>query len=148
MLYFAYGGNTNRKHISKYYPNIKFFSRGKLHNYKVVFRKVSSDLQMENSYCDIDECNKSCVEGVIYTVEKEDILKLDKQEKEGVLYKRILVSIEDEFNNIINCYTYIMINKENPYGHPSVRYYRIVLDGYSEYGLNISQLIDAIKMVK
>ena len=65
MLYFAYGGNTNRTHISKYYPNIKFFSRGKLNNYKVVFRKVSSDLQMENSYCDIDECNKSCVEGVI-----------------------------------------------------------------------------------
>ena len=148
MFYFAYGGNTNRTHISKHYPNVKFFSRGKLNNYKVVFRKVSPDLKMENSYCDIDTCVDSVVDGVIYTLEKEDVLKLDKQEKEGVLYNRVLVDIQDEFNNTINCYTYIMINKENPYGLPTLRYYKIVLDGYTEYGLNINKLVDAIKLVK
>lgn len=148
MFYFAYGGNTNRTHISKHYPNVKFFSRGKLNNYKVVFRKVNSHLKMENSYCDVDTCVDSVVDGVIYVVEKDDVLKLDKQEKEGILYNRVLIDIQDEFNNTISCYTYIMINKDNAYSHPSLRYYRLVLDGYSEYGLNITQLIDAIKLVK
>ena len=41
-----------------------------------------------------------------------------------------------------------MINKENPYGLPTLRYYKIVLDGYTEYGLNINKLVDAIKLVK
>jgi hypothetical protein len=148
MFYFAYGGNTNSKVIMKNYFMTKKSTKGKLLNHKLVFRKVDSSLKMEESYCDVEEEIGSYVEGIIYTTTKEDILKFDKQEKAGQLYERELVDIEDEYGNNLSCYMYKMINRDFPYGHPSIRYYKMVLDGYTENLLPISQIVNAVKLIK
>ena len=142
--YFAYGGNTNNDHINKNYPNIKFYSIGILYDYKLVFRKSLDSLNMENAYCDIDKEKYKEVNGVIYELTSNDIKKLDIQEHTGVLYKRKLFEVKSLNNNeLIKCYTYIMINKDLPYSKPTDRYYKIVLDGYKYYKLTLSQLHNA-----
>ena len=142
--YFAYGYNTNNDHININYPNIKFYSIGILYDYKLVFRKTLDSLNIENAYCDIEKEKYKEVNGVIYEISLKDMKKLDIQEHTGVLYKRKLFEIKSLNNNdLIKCYSYIMINKDLPYSKPTDRYYKVVLDGYKYHKLSLSQLHNA-----
>ena len=145
--YFAYGGNTNNYHMSNSYSNSKIYSIGLLNDYKLVFRKSLDSLNLENVYCDIDYEKYKSVFGVIYELSLDDINKLDKQEYNGILYNRILVDIHLSNNQIIKCFTYIMINKDMLYSKPSDRYYKIVIDGYRYHKLPLSQIYNAINEI-
>jgi len=143
--YFAYGGNTNKDHINNSYPDIKFYSIGILYDYKLIFRKSLDSLNIENAYCDIEKDVNKETYGVIYELSLEDIKRLDIQEYNGILYKRKSLEIKSLNNNeMIKCYTYIMINKDLPHLKPADRYYKIVLDGYKFYKLPLSQLYNAL----
>jgi hypothetical protein len=145
--YFAYGGNTNNNHMTTSYPNSKFFSIGLLYNYKLAFRKSLNNLNLENAYCDIDYQENKTVYGIIYELSLDDINKLDDQEYNGILYKRISIDIQLLNHQIIKCYTYIMINKDMPYSKPNDRYYKVVIDGYNYHNLPLSQIYNAINEI-
>ena len=150
--YFAYGGNTNNNHMTRSYKDHKIFSIGLLKDYKLVFRKSLEGLKLENAYCDIDYKENEQVYGVIYELSYDDIIKLDKQEMNGVFYDRILVNVnivdikceKKLYEPVFECITYIMKHKDKPYAIPSQRYYEVVIDGYLFHGLPLKQIYDAV----
>jgi len=145
-LYFAYGGNTNKNHMTKHYPDVTFVSKGILKGYKIIFRdtqpfkeKNTSLSNLESAYCDIIKSKDDSVEGVLYKLDNKSKEKLDNQEKVPLLYLIKEVEVETEVESKvekINVFTYVMREDiECKIGIPSERYYNIVKNGYQMYNL-------------
>lgn len=94
--YFAYGSNMNpdRMNIRKAYFANRIFA--KLDNYRLVFNKTSK-ANSDEGFANIIPDDNSIVEGALYEVEWESILKLDHFEGYPVAYRReeILVTKSD-----------------------------------------------------
>ncbi len=142
-LYFAYGGNTNKIHMTKHYPNVTFVCKGILKDYKVIFRDTqpfkerNTELtQLESAYCDITKSKNDIVEGVVYQIDEKSKEKLDIQEKVPLLYIVKEIEVETENKKKITVFTYIMREDiECKIGVPTERYCNIVKNGYQIYNL-------------
>jgi gamma-glutamylcyclotransferase (GGCT)/AIG2-like uncharacterized protein YtfP len=143
IYYFAYGGNCNKIHITKHYPNIQFVDVGILSDYKVIFRdtepfkQVNSSLNnIESAYCDIIKCKDNVVYGILYKIDDDSKRRFDIQEKVPDLYviKEVKITLKSEE---IKAFTYVMREDiECKIGIPTERYYNIVKNGYQIYNIN------------
>ncbi len=144
-FYFAYGGNTNKTHMTKHYPDVTFISKGILKDYKVIFRDtqpfklVNNELNgIESAYCDIIESKSDSIEGLIYKLDDKSKEKLDIQEKVPLLYLIKEIEVESMINKEkMKVFTYVMREDiECKSGVPTERYYNIVKNGYQMYNID------------
>lgn len=99
MKYFAYGSNMSLSNMTK--RDVNFTSREKatLKGYKFIINKISKK-NPGVGFANIIRDDNSEVEGIVYEVSQEDILKLDKYEGYPKHYRRESFIINDE-NTII-----------------------------------------------
>ena len=145
LYYFAYGGNTNPRFISKKYPNIKFINQGILDNYQLKCHSVENELQMEHAYMDIISSETSQVYGVIYELTEQDLQQFDQQEKLNKLYKREIIKIRLQDKTYIDCWVYQMIDQEKRNViKPTERYWNTCIYGYQYHNLPLQQLEQSV----
>ena len=129
-LYFAYGMNTNRDEMAYRCPTAKPIGRAILPGYRFEFK----------SFATIVPSSKEQVEGVLWTITDTDEQSLDLLEGYPEFYDKKYVKIKQGIDYI--AMTYIMNLREK--GHaPSDGYYRMVSQGYQQFGLSQQQLLEA-----
>jgi gamma-glutamylcyclotransferase len=105
MYYFAYGSNMDEKRMIE--RGVKFLSKekGTLNGYRFVINKKSQK-NPNIGFANIIKDNNSEIEGIIYEVDYEDIIKLDRFEGFPNHYSRDYHLINDK-----QCIVYIANNK-------------------------------------
>ncbi len=123
--YFAYGSNMSPTRISKRLGRDLTGSSAILLNYRLVFDKQSE----EGGKANIRASPGSVVEGIIYEVYENDLLKLDYYE--GVhtaQYSRIYIMVTNASGKSWTAVTYQALNT-GPETPPSREYLNFLLEG-------------------
>ena len=110
-LYFSYGSNMSSMRLKKRVESAEVISSGILENHKLVFHKKSKD---GSGKCDAfftDSVNDR-VYGVIYSIHKKDIKKLDRCEGLNSGYKKEDVDIDIANDEKVKAFTYIATDIE------------------------------------
>ena len=130
-LYFAYGMNTNREEMAYRCPTAIPLGKAVLFGYQFEFK----------SFATISHDPNKKVEGVLWSITPTDEMALDVLEGFPEFYtKKNVKVIHDDMSYI--AMTYIMSPRERNYP-PSDGYYSMVSQGYQQFGLSQSQLLEA-----
>ncbi len=106
MLYFAYGSNMNQDRMKKRGADFSCARKALLKDYQLKFNKVSTK-NNDEGFANIITTDGSMVEGVLYQLDDESLLKLDKFENYPISYKREIVKVEIEDAILLEATTYI-----------------------------------------
>ena len=130
-LYIAYGSNLNIEQMLHRCPTARIVGSGILPDYKLVFSRVASIIPEERSFvpCGVWEIDYHCEKA------------LDHYEGFPWLYhKETLSAIFD--GKPVAAMAYIMNHIE--ISPPSYSYYRVIEDGYTDFGLDHDSLVKAL----
>ena len=110
---------------------VNFYEKfsGKLEGWELVFDKIASG-KIGVAYSNISPKENSCVEGIIYKIKSEDILKkLDKDEGVPIHYKKEHMPVKTS-NGFLECLVYIANpNKTQEELKPEKKYLNEILAG-------------------
>ena len=123
--YFAFGSNMSAKRMHQRLGLSPSRSGAILHNYEMVFNKHSNDGGKAN----IMFSHGNLVEGILYFLNEEDLLTLDKFE--GVAskqYKRYDIEVQDSNKKSIAAVTYKALNT-GQISAPTDEYLNYILEG-------------------
>ncbi len=134
MYYFAYGSNLNREQMQERCPDSEPVAKAKLEGYRLCFNRVA----------DIVEDEGSLVWGAIYTVSPRDIKNLDRYEGYPNFYDKLDVDVADDQGKVYRAFVYVMTSKGCR--EPNDSYYRIIVEGYRDWGLEPAPLQQALKL--
>jgi hypothetical protein len=137
-FYFAYGSNLDVTQMLMRCPSAKFIGKAVLKNYRLEIRK----------HMDIDNVPGATVEGVVYSMTKEDIAVLDRYEGVPFSYNKLRVTVKVGNLIVPNVVTY-MKNKANiQYILPTKVYYNRVLGGLKFWSLDTTAFHKAYKKIR
>ena len=129
MKYFAYGSNMNPERMKDRGVDFIKSKAGILRNYKLTFSKICSE-NNKSGYANIVANKNSIVEGVVYEINDNDILKLDTFEDYPEKYNRIELDIELKDKTTTKAITYIATKGEIKNGlKPTKEYLNHLLKG-------------------
>ena len=111
-LYFSYGSNMSSMRLKKRVESAEVISSGILENHKLVFHKKST--KDGSGKCDAFLTNSpnDKVYGVIYSIHKNDLKRLDSFEDLNGGYKKEDVDIAIANGEKVKAFTYIATNIE------------------------------------
>lgn len=89
-LYFAYGSNMSPPRLRARLPSVQGYGAARLDGHALAFHKSGTD---GSGKCDIPECARSTVFGVVYEIARDDLAVLDRIEGVGVGYEREMIQI-------------------------------------------------------
>ena len=95
MKYFAYGSNMSSHRLTERDVNFKSKEKGTLKGYRFIINKKSQK-NPNIGFANIIRDDNSEVEGIIYEVSQEDIIKLDRYEGSPKHYKRETYIIDNK----------------------------------------------------
>ena len=123
-LYFAYGSNLNVEQMSYRSPTARRVGAEYFPGWRLVLRGVA-DIEIGEP--------EDMIPGGIWEIGPEDEAALDRYEgvKHG-LYRKVII------NGML---TYQM--NHSGYAYPSSDYFRTILEGYRDFGLDESELYNA-----
>ena len=125
LNYFAFGSNMSAQRMHERLGWSPSRSGAILHNYEMIFNKHSNDGGKAN----IMSSPGNIVEGILYSVNEEDLLILDKYE--GVSskqYKRYEIKGRDKNKNSIPAVAYKALNT-GKVSAPTEEYLNYILEG-------------------
>lgn len=130
-LYFSYGMNTNTAQMAHRCPAAISLGPAELDGYELVFRGCA----------DIRARERTTMEGVLWDITDDCLAALDILEGYPTYYTRYDVPVfhDGEWKTA-------MVYKMN-YGDiypPSAGYLRMLFEGYSEHGADVSQIYEAV----
>lgn len=131
-LYFAYGSNINMKQMKERCPSATFFSKAIMRDYRLDFPRRSE--RWGGGVAGITKDESNFVEGVIYELTFEDLLKLDIFE--GVKekrYERKKASVELSDGRSIEVWVYFANMQDGWPFAPSRKYIETILEGAKEH---------------
>lgn len=128
-FYFAYGSNLNLRQMGNRCRGSKYISNYKLEDYQLTFRGVA----------DVIPAPGNLVVGALFSVNGNDLSRLDKYEGYPTLYDRVY--IQDEFFGTIMFYEM----QKGKFGFPTKRYFECIEKGYADCGLPIGKLNEALR---
>ena len=131
MLYFAYGMNTNIDQMAHRCPNAISLGVAELPDYELVFRGCA----------DIEPTLDSGMDGVLWDITDNCLAALDVLEGYPTFYTRYSV---DVFHN--GEWKSALVYKMNAGDifPPSAGYLRMLFEGYSEHGADVTQIYAAV----
>lgn len=128
VLYFAYGSNMATSQMQKRISSAKTLNTGYIRGWKVICNKRSKD---GSGKANIVQQNEHCTWGVVYEIDTEDVLKLDRFEG-GYNRVTVFVTIDDESS--VSAETYISEDIiEEPVAFDW--YKELIIIGAEEHGL-------------
>ena len=125
LNYFAFGSNMSAQRMHERLGWSPSRSGAILPDYEMIFNKHSNDGGKAN----IMSSSGNIVEGILYSVNEEDLLILDKYE--GVSskqYKRYEIEVRDNNKNSITAVTYKALNT-GKVSAPTEEYLSYILEG-------------------
>lgn len=136
IYYFSYGANTLQRAMSQRCPAAKSLGKATLENYKLEFAY----------HADVTESEGDTVDGVLWEVTYDCIDALDIFEGYPEYYNRKTVST-NHGGHYVNAYIYQMSDRTRLLQTPSDSYFNVLKEGYTEHGIDITQLDMAIAAV-
>ena len=131
MLYLAYGMNTNVAQMANRCPAAVSLGVAELPDYELVFRGCA----------DIEPTPGSCMEGVLWDITDDCLAALDVLEGYPSFYTRYEVTVfhDSEWKTAL-------VYKMNAMDlfPPNAGYLRMVFEGYSEHGADVTQIYRAV----
>jgi len=134
ILYFSYGHNTNIGEMLKRIPEAKLLGRASVYGYKFSLEHFSN----------IQPDKNSSIEGVLYSIPKNVVQKLDFLEDHRTHYKHITLSV-NYGGKIVKAYAYQMFTNYHDKKLPTRKYINFIAQGYRQNKIPMSQLINAVK---
>lgn len=132
-LYGSYGMNTNRHQMASRCPNAISIGRLDIPDYRLVFRGVAD---IEESYGDI-------LQTVLWDITPECEVALDILEGYPHFYGKTYLDIEiDGKEHAVMLYK--MNDYIRDYSEPSRFYEELLIEGYQDHDLDLSQIYDAM----
>lgn len=133
MNYFAYGSNMSTAYLRRYCPSATFLLRAALPNFRIEFRRYSTDLQ--GGISTILEAPGELVQGVVYEIPEAEILALDELEDVPLgLYRRDSFLVLGEDGAWHAAALYRVVTPTGPYA-PAASYVEMMVTGAMEHGL-------------
>lgn len=134
MNYFAYGSNLSTQYLREYCPSATFVRRADLPNFRIEFRRFSTDMQ--GGISSIVEAPGELVHGVIFHVDKAEIEALDVLEDvpKG-LYRRDTFLVLDEAGQWHHADLYRVVDPKGSYT-PAKQYVDLMIEGAKEHNLD------------
>lgn len=141
MYYVAYGSNIPTEEINSRCYNPKFVGSGYIEDYKLVF----------NYHADIEVSNGDKVPCVVYEIDDTELKGLDFYEGFPRYYGRhnVLVTLKTEYGKEfkIKALVYEMQIENKVRREPDYSYVNRIMNGYREFKLDETYLLDALKEV-
>lgn len=136
-LYIAYGSNLNLSQMALRCPTARVYSAGLLNNWELIFRGSRT-----GAYATIQRKRGSAVPVVVWSIQPTDEQHLDMYEGYPTLYYKqdVMVDLPDGKKKAM---VYIMDTRRLP-GVPSRHYVQTVKEGYSDNGLDMIYLEEAL----
>jgi gamma-glutamylcyclotransferase (GGCT)/AIG2-like uncharacterized protein YtfP len=122
MLYFAYGANLNKRAMKMRCAGAQAVGLAVLQGYKLCFRR----------WADIAVAKSGQVHGALWDVTEAGLRALDRYE--GDDYRQIKVQVEHN-GETVDAVAYAM-HANVPLAPPDMEYYREVVVGYRDWGLD------------
>lgn len=135
IYYFAYGMNTNLKHMAERAPRARCLGAARLPFYRFRFAY----------HADIVPDRSNSVYGVLWEITEECQRALDRVEGYPDYYNICEVDVVHN-GRIYTAEAYYM-NPGNPDNWPSDYYLAMVTEGYRQNGLNTQQIETALKRI-
>ena len=132
MLYFAYGMNTNREGMSYRCPNAISLGPARLLDHAFRFSGPADVVVEPGSY----------VDGVLWDITPRCLMALDILEGYPNYYNRAPLQVEHT-GEIVEAIVYFM-TPGNEDSLPSQSYFDMVFEGYTQHGVPIDQLLNAL----
>ena len=133
MNYFAYGSNMSTAYLREYCPSARFQQRAQLPNYRIEFRRYSTDLR--GGISTIIVAPGEMVHGVIYAVAEAEIKALDILEDVPLgIYRRDTFWLLAEDGRWQSADLYQVAEPAGPYT-PSAHYLDYMIAGAREHSL-------------
>mmetsp|Transcript_23427 Transcript_23427/g.93007 ORF Transcript_23427/g.93007 Transcript_23427/m.93007 type:complete len:174 (-) Transcript_23427:252-773(-) len=127
FLYFAFGSNLNKNRLSINCPSACLISSGSLDGYELDFTLPTR--LWGGAAADIRVHESGTVHGAIWSISTDQLDKLDRQEGVSVgLYYRLEIGVKTPSGDLINCYTYKVLNPQSGLV-PSTLYMRVIIQG-------------------
>lgn len=136
-LYVAYGSNLNISQMALRCPTARVYGAGLLNNWKLIFRGSRT-----GAYATIQRKHGSVVPVVVWNIQSADERHLDMYEGYPTLYfkQNVMVDLPSGKKKAM---VYIMDTRRLP-GIPSRHYVKTVKEGYTENGLDMIYLEEAL----
>lgn len=142
-LYVAYGSNLNLRQMKLRCPTAKVYGKGILKDYRLLFKG-----SLGNAYLTVESKIGEEVPVVIWEIEPEDELSLDRYEGyPGFYYKKDL-EVVLETGDVVTAMVYIMTGSRTHLNLPSKYYLEVVKEGYESFGFDTKIIDEALKMSK
>ena len=137
-LYIAYGSNLNVEQMNHRCPTASIVGASEIKDYELVFRGSKT-----GSYATIEPCEGSTVPILLWSIEPEDELELDRYEGYPNFYQKedMVLTLDGQS---VSAMVYIMPDT-HILGLPTNRYVNTILDGYKTAEFDSGILYDAIK---
>ena len=134
MNYIAYGSNMSSAYIRDYCPSAKFIMRIFFPNYRLEFRRFSTDLQ--GGISSIIEAPGELIHGVLYDIDEAEIEALDVLENvpEGI-YLRETFLVLGEDGSWHHGDLYRVAHPDGPY-KPAKQYVDWMIAGAKEHHID------------
>lgn len=141
--YIAYGSNLNVKQMAWRCPKAKAIGTAVIKDYELLFKGSKS-----GSYLTIEPKIGASVPVAIWETTEEDEKALDRYEGYPNFYYKKTMTLEvkklgKEETETVNAYVYIM-HEDRALGVPSLSYVSTCVEGYKEYGFDVTTLIKAL----
>ena len=133
-VYVAYGSNINRGQMASRCPGASYLASGVIKDYELQFKGNPN-----NSYATIAEAFGASVPVVLWSITETDERYLDIYEGYPDYYQKEYVKVTLDDGSTVEAMVYIMDKKQN-FGMPSVLYYRTIVQGYRDFGLDENAL--------
>ena len=140
--YLAYGSNLNVVQMQHRCPTARVVGTAEIKDYELLFKG-----SMTGSYLTIEKAEGKAVPAAVWEVKKQDELALDRYEGYPSFYYKKEMEIEytgivTHLRRKVKAFVYIM-HEDRPIGVPSNQYVRTCLEGYRDFGFDISTLRSA-----
>lgn len=139
LPYFCYGSNLLVKQMKSRCPDSQPLIKCTLKDYKLIFRTVA----------DITKHRGSEVQGALYRLSKDDILRLNRFE--GYPYKYIIKigRVNVRKNKTVLAFWYEIKNKKSHLTkEPKMDYLSKIVRGYNDWNLKDDCILEAVKRVQ
>lgn len=142
-LYFAYGSNISQTQMEFRCPTAIPLETVSLQGYQLEFMTLHEGTP---GFGTILPKESGSVPGILWSLRESDEKALDRYEGYPSTYVKVPVQVRDDNGEITEAMAYVMNPKRNPkLSTPSYYYYKIILDGYTEHGLDLQALDSAME---
>ena len=142
--YFAFGSNLNLEQMHRRCPSAIPVGPAILMDWQLSF--TGKSVTWGGGVATIKRRKGKYTPGVLYRLSQEDITTLDRFEGHPFCYERRKVTVELLGNRSLTAYVYI--HQEKTPAMPTIDYLKTIARGYNQFGLDLSNLTQAIKQVR